>query len=105
MEESKRILVKMLGHLKSIKALKQNIESLETEKRLNNEAEQELVEVFKVKQKEIEVMTSMASLSKICKYSNALGLITSFNEDGTEDADTLRLKGLKLVDNLKCSLN
>ena len=45
-------------------------------------------------------MTGMAALSKICKYSETLSQMNS-----QEDADTLRLKGLKLVDNLKKSLS
>ena len=48
-EESKRILVKLMNHLKSIKLLKSNIVNLENEKRENTEAEHELMEVFKGK--------------------------------------------------------
>ena len=49
-EESKLVLLKMMNHLKEIKTLKEDINKLITQKEINKNDEEELVEAFKHRQ-------------------------------------------------------
>lgn len=74
-EETKQILMRMMTHLKVIKQLRCDIKDIETQRRYNTMKELEVIEAFKFRQTEIELMNNMGQLSKILKYSNALGLV------------------------------
>jgi len=63
----------------------------------------ELLKEFKNRQTEIELIQYMAQLSKIQKYSVQLGKIKTTN-DGSDNDDIMRIKGLRLIDSLKLSL-
>lgn len=104
-QDTKLLLIKIMNHLKNIKQFRLEIVSLEARKNQNEKREALIVEEFKKRQKQIEIVTSMAQLQKIQKYSRHLADILAMeNEEGGQHYDVTRLKGLKLVEYLIASL-
>lgn len=97
-------LYKLMNHLIEIKKLISEREDLRVTREYNVKREEETMAIFKKRQQQIKLLTAMAMLKKIQKYSQNLSVIMSDRAAGKDNDDVTRLKGLQQVEFLRQSL-
>ena len=71
-EDTKKIMVKMLSHLRSIKVLRKDVEELDQTKKFHGLKENEIIKAFINRKKETEVVYNLILLNHFKRYSNEL---------------------------------
>ena len=61
-EDTKKILFKMLRHLREIKSLKKKLDNIGHQKQSNDEKLHQLINIFRGRQSEIQVLNGMLQL-------------------------------------------
>jgi hypothetical protein len=96
-EDTKKILFKMLRHLREIKSLKKKLDNIGQQKQANDEKLLQLISIFRGRQQEIEVLNGMLQLVQMRRYSNDIDQI----DPELNSNDEIMLQGYELIKQLK----
>lgn len=100
-EDTKKLMVKMLGHLRNTKATRQQIDKITNQQEANRKAETELIKTFNVRQIEVDVVNNMTLLNQIKLYSNETNRI---HNDPDLSGHEVRAMSIELLQRFKANV-